>query len=57
MKLEQNQEQTLVQILKMKLLVGCLLIFFIIGSVATVSGIRNIIRSYKPLPTSSLRHQ
>ena len=52
MRLEQNQEQTLVQVLKMKLVYSCLAIILVIASISLVCSnpIKNYIRSYKPLP-------
>jgi hypothetical protein len=58
MKLEQNQEQTLVQVLIQKVIVGiCILVLVTITTLFTLSEpARNFARSYKPLPTSELHH-
>jgi translation initiation factor 6 (eIF-6) len=56
MRLEQEQEQNLLQVLKIKLIIGCILVLIIVGSVAVLSSFRNFIRTYRPLPTSQLHH-
>jgi len=57
MKLEQNQELTLFQALKMYLVIGCFTIILLALSVGVIyTPIRNFIRNYKPTPTSQLHH-
>ena len=58
MQLNQEQKQDLIQILKIRIILGCTLVVFIITSVCIINGpIKNFIRSYKPLPTAELHHQ
>ena len=58
MQLEQNQQPTIVQTIKMKLVYSLSVVILIVVTASLIfsSPIKNFIRTYRPIPSSALHH-